>query len=290
MGIEKTTEYNPILEAFENYKQSETYRLRRIYIKELEYQKYKLFKNEYDNIEDNKVIQKKPAKEVFCLPMPSSNEILKNRKIDLRTYGSIMLQSNWGGNYRNKNNRFIYKEKLDSKLKEISQEIKISESKLKKDIIKLRKCNVDGDIKLIELTKDNKGNPVYILNYGIKCDVTEVLKQYVTINNVALKILKNFTNDNMIRIYLILLYRLRNGETCLTQEEICDKMGFSYKSRKVISDCLNSLEKLGFIDIRQGYKEIVATKKDGLNYAQMIPKFYYKLSDRYLESTKKIVT
>ncbi|MCR8747206.1 hypothetical protein [Romboutsia lituseburensis] len=75
MGIEKTTEYNPILEAFENYKQSETYRLRRIYIKELEYQKYKLFKNEDDNIEDNKVIQKKPAKEVFCLPMPSSNEI-----------------------------------------------------------------------------------------------------------------------------------------------------------------------------------------------------------------------
>lgn len=257
-------------------------------IKELEYQRYMLFKNDY--IKDDTVISRNPAKEVFCLPMPSSNEILKNRKIDLRTYGSIMLQSNWGGNYRNKNNRFIYKEKLDSKLKEISQEIKISESKLKKDIIKLRKCNVDGDIKLIELTKDNKDNPVYILNYGIKCDVTEVLKQYVTINNVALKILKNFTNDNMIRIYLILLYRLRNGETCLTQEEICDKMGFSYKSRKVISDCLNSLEKLGFIDIRQGYKEIVATKKDGLNYAQMIPKFYYKLSDRYLERTKKIVT
>lgn len=39
MGIEKTTEYNPILEAFENYKQSETYRLRRIHIKELEYQR-----------------------------------------------------------------------------------------------------------------------------------------------------------------------------------------------------------------------------------------------------------
>lgn len=128
------------------------------------------------------------------------------------------------------------------------------------------------------------------MNYGVKCDVTEVLKQYVTISNVALKILKKSNNDNIIRIYLILLYKLRNGDTCLTQEEICDNMGFSYKSRKVISDCLNSLKKLDFIDISQDYKEIVATKKDGLNYAQMIPKFYYKLSDRYLESTKKIVT
>lgn len=288
MGIEKTTEYNPILEAFENYKQSETYRLRRIHIKELEYQRYMLFKNDY--IKEDTAISGKPVKEVFCLPMPSSNEILRNRQIDLRTYGSIMLESNWGGNYKNKNNKFIYKEKLDSRLKEIAQEIGISESKLKKDIIKLRKCNVDGDIKLIELTKDNKDNPVYILNYGVKCDVTEVLKQYVTISNVALKILKKSNNDNIIRIYLILLYKLRNGDTCLTQEEICDNMGFSYKSRKVISDCLNSLEKLGFIDIRQDYKEIVATRKDGLNYAQMIPKFYYKLSDRYLESTKKIVT
>lgn len=223
-------------------------------------------------------------KEVFKLPMPSSNEILKDKKLDLRVYGLLMLESNWGGEILNKYDRYMYKEKFDNSIIKICKEISVSERKVKTDINKLKKCNVDNDIKAIQISTTNNRDIIYKLNYGVHTECKDEIKfeKFVTITNVALRILINFTNDRVLRIYLFLLYKCYKEEKCITQEEICDKIGLSYNSRRLVGDALDGLYKLGFIDIRNCSKSIILENKQGFEYEQLIPKLYYSLSENYL--------
>ena len=53
------------------------------------------------------------TKEVFNLPMPSSKDFLNNKNVNVKTYGAIMLKSNWGGKFLNQTDRYLYKNKFD---------------------------------------------------------------------------------------------------------------------------------------------------------------------------------
>ena len=61
------------------------------------------------------------TKEVFKLPMPISKDFLDNKNVNVKTYGAIMLNSNWGGKFLNPSDRYLYKVKFDEVIKQITE-------------------------------------------------------------------------------------------------------------------------------------------------------------------------
>lgn len=222
-------------------------------------------------------------KEVVFLPMPTKAQVLKNKDISIRTYGAVMLESNWGGKILNPDDRYIYADKLDEVIKDISKEFKLSERTLKRYITKLRKCNVN----ILEAMPNAKGELIYKLNYS-----DENFKNYILIHDKALRKLVNAYSENTLRIYLILLYKcfdefkdentITYKECEMTQEYLCQKIGLKANSRKIIADCIEALARGGFIKIRVEYKTNYETKnKELLNYP--IAKYFYNISKDYLK-------
>lgn len=222
------------------------------------------------------------TKEVFRLPMPSSKDFLNSKNVNVKTYGAIMLKSNWGGKFLNPSDRYLYKDKFDEVIKEVTEELNISQSTIKRHINKLKKCN----IKAIELTKNLSGDLIYRLNYGVFNEDTGQLEQFVTITNVALRILVNAYSENALRIYLFLLYKCYKGQAHIKQEEICEAIGLSYKTRGVVTDCVEALIKGGFIKVRNEFNIHTRVNKNGDTIEHTIPNYYYSLCDDYLLEAK----
>lgn len=223
------------------------------------------------------------TKEVFKLPMPISKDFLSSKNVNVKTYGAIMLNSNWGGKFLNPTDRYLYKDKFDEVIKQITEELNISQSTIKRHINKLKKCN----IKAIELTKTSNDELVYKLNYGIYNAESGTFKDYVTITNVALRQLVNAYSENALRIYLFLLYKCYKGEAYIKQEEICEAIGLSYKTRKVVTDCIEALIKGGFINVKNNFKVHTRVNKKGDTVEHIIPNYYYSLSEDYMLEAKK---
>lgn len=251
----------------------------------------------YENMKDEELYRKKLikevieattykkgniTKEVFKLPMPTKN-FIDNKNVNVRTYGAIMLNSNWGGKFLNPNDRYLYKDKFVEVIEQITQELNISQSTIKRHINKLKKC----DIKAIELTKTSNNELVYRLNYGVFNEDTGSFKDFITITNVALRQLVNAYSENTLRIYLYLLQRCYNGETYIKQEEICKAIGLSYKTRKVVTDCVEALVKGGFIKVKNNFNVNTRVNKKGEVVEHIIPNYYYSLSEDYLFEAKK---
>lgn len=231
-------------------------------------------------------------KEVFKLPMPTSKNFLSNKNVNVKTYGAIMLKSNWGGTFRNPNERYLYKDKFDEVIKEITEELNISQSTIKRHINKLKRCelqviNEKYKFYTIELWKTASDELVYKLNYGTYNDNTGNLENFVTITNIALRKLVNAYSENSLRIYLFLLYKCYKGEAYIKQEEICEAIGLSYKTRKVVTDCVEALIKGGFISVRNDYSVNTRKNKNGDTVEHIIPNYFYSLSDDYLLEFKK---
>ncbi len=220
-------------------------------------------------------------KEVFYLPMPTNKSFLSNKQINAKTYGAIMLKSNWGGKFLNPNERYIYKDKWDLVIKEVAEELQISDRTIKRHIAKLEKC----DIQAIELVSI-RDQLVYILNYGTINYDTMLLEQYVTITNIALRKLTNAYSEYSLRIYLFLLYKCRQGTKIIKQEEICNAIGIAKSSSKIVTDCVQALNLGGFINIEIDYIVTTRVSKNNINIEHTIPNYYYSLSDKYLEPVK----
>ena len=223
------------------------------------------------------------TKEVFKLPMPISKDFLDNKNVNVKTYGAIMLNSNWGGKFLNPSDRYLYKDKFDEVIKQITEELNISQSTIKRHINKLKKCN----IKAIELTKTSNNELVYRLNYGVFNEESGNLESFVTITNIALRQLVNAYSENSLRIYLFLLYKCYKGEAYIKQEEICEAIGLSYKTRKVVTDCVEALINGGFISVRNDYNVHTRKNKSGDTVEHIIPNYFYSLSVDYLLDFKK---
>ena len=223
------------------------------------------------------------TKEVFKLPMPISKDFLDNKNVNVKTYGAIMLNSNWGGKFLNPSDRYLYKDKFDEVIKQITEELSISQSTIKRHINKLKKCN----IKAIELTKTSNNELVYRLNYGVFNEESGNLESFVTITNIALRQLVNANSENSLRIYLFLLSKCYKGEAYIKQEEICQAIGLSYKTRKVVTDCVEALIKGGFIKVKNNFNVHTRVNKQGQTVEHIIPNYFYSLSDDYLLEAKK---
>ncbi len=223
------------------------------------------------------------TKEVFKLPMPISKDFLDNKNVNVKTYGAIMLNSNWGGKFLNPTDRYLYKDKFDEVIKQITEELSISQSTIKRHINKLKKCN----IKAIELTKTSNNELVYRLNYGVFNEESGNLESFVTITNIALRQLVNAYSENSLRIYLFLLSKCYKGEAYIKQEEICQAIGLSYKTRKVVTDCVEALIKGGFIKVKNNFNVHTRVNKQGQTVEHIIPNYFYSLSDDYLLEAKK---
>lgn len=228
------------------------------------------------------------TKEVIKLPMPTSEQVIQNKSINLKTYGAIMLHSRWGGQLLNQEDRYVYNEYLDKKCEEISLECNISKRTLKRHITALKKCNV----KIFEPVAVN-GELVYKLNYSIEG------QEFITVDSVALRKLCNAYSENTLKLYLIFSYtcieakkgRGRSGykvsrvEKLIKQDWLCKKLGISYNSRVVITDCVEALQKGGFINVREDYKLSPCTDADNKVVSiHKKPEFYYSLSDDYLNN------
>lgn len=252
-------------------------------IKLVEYERRKNLLNEI--IEATTYKKGEIKKEVYKLPMPSNKEFLQDKNLNAQIYGALMLESNWGGKFLNDSTRYLYNDKFAEIIKQASSDTKISMQTIKKHITRLKKC----DMKAIELCKLNNGELVYFLNYGKFKEEDGVVKfgEYVTITNVALRILVNVTNNNVIKIYLYLLYRCYNGSVTIGQKEICEAIGISYASRVIVTDAVNVLNELGFINVDTEHKAIMLTNSNGLDYEQPIPQKIYSLSDEYFKLDKK---
>lgn len=237
-------------------------------------------------IEETKPKIGKTKREDIYLPMPTHEKVLENKNINIKSYGAIMLQSNWGGKFLNAEDRFIYNEKLNQITNEVAEELKISTRVLKTHISKLRKCN----IKILEPCKTVSGDLFYRLNYSTD------LKYYTLINEKALKKLINAYSENTLRIYLVLLYKCfvninSNGELIykemeLKQSYICEKIGLKPSSRKKVTDCVDALVGGGFIKVRLEYKTEYENK-NGNVLAYPIVKYFYSISNEYLKSKIK---
>ena len=88
------------------------------------------------------------------------------------------------------------------------------------------------------------------------------------------------------RIYLFLLYKCYKGEAYIKQEEICEAIGLSYKTRGVVTDCVEALIKGGFIKVRNDFNVHTRVNKNGDKVEHIIPNYYYSLCDDYLLEAK----
>lgn len=231
-------------------------------------------------IEETTYKKGETKKEVFKLPMPTDKTFLANKNVNAKTYGALILNSNWGGKFLNPDDRYIFKDKWNEVIKQVADELKISDKTIKRHITKLQKC----DIKAIELTKSNN-QLVYKLNYGVFNEDTLQLEKYVTVTNVALRKLINAYSEYALRIYLFLLYKCYKEAKLIKQSEICEAVGISDKSRKIVTDCVDALEKGGFIQVMVDYNITDRTTEDGRIVEHTIPNYYYSLSDEYLTNS-----
>lgn len=237
-------------------------------------------------IEASKPRKGSKKNDVYKLPMPSSHEVLTSKDICLKTYGVIMLHSNWGGKFFNPDDRYIYNNYIDEKIEQISLECSIAPKTLKDHIRKLKKCG----IKIFEPMNIN-GELVYRLNYSIEG------QEFITIDNIALRDLCSTFSSNALKLYIILSYAcvsaykekgkqkytVKRIEKHITQKWLCEKMGIAYSNRSVITTYVKYLKKSGFIKVREEYKLNNVTK-NGKNVVHKVPHFYYSLSDDYLQN------
>lgn len=228
-------------------------------------------------------------KEVFKLPMPSHDKVISDKNINIKTYGAIMLNSNWGGRIANAKERYIYNETIENQIEKICIECNISKKTFKRHLAKLRKCNIN----ILEAISVN-GELAYKLNYSGDSGTN-----FVTIDNVALRKLCTAYSENVLRLYIIFNYMcievLKNTEDKnyivnriekhITQEWLCKKIGISYNNRIVITDCVEALVNGGFIKVRIDYK-YNPIEKDGDVNIYKVPFYYYSLSDDYLKNTR----
>ncbi|MDQ0459004.1 hypothetical protein QOZ91_000510 [Clostridium sardiniense] len=139
----------------------------------------------------------------WAVPLTSSNKILTNKKISLRTYALLMLYSNWGGSMFNDNTRYLYDNKISDNIEDLLSVLNITRSSFRSHLFNLRTYS-----KGIFKSKMIKDELVHML-------IPKDNNNYVLIDSdLLLKLICN-CNENCIRIYIILCYLCRNGSNKL---------------------------------------------------------------------------
>lgn len=178
---------------------------------------------------------------VWAVPMPSHNEYIKSKDVDFIVYGGLMLMSNFDKLNNIESQRYIYKNKFSNK--EVADMVEVSESTIKRNMNKLKKAIIEGKDPLVTLENTSNGL-VYKLNYSVDD------KYYVTIANDLLKYLIRTSNNNMIKLYILLKVQLADGRKQMQREYLANAIGLkgeSKKAQETISDMTTDLVAKGLL-------------------------------------------
>lgn len=218
---------------------------------------------------------------IFPVSMPSHFDYLGNDNVDMKVYGAMMLNSNHGGKANNQyGERYLYMNKLKD-IKGFDDEgnrIKIkglSESTLKRHIVKLRKVKIGESDPLITVENTPNGI-VYKLNYAttVKDQHGENTKDryFVEIPSDIMNDLVITSKDGVIKTYILLNVLLKDhpeGKE-IQREYIASIIGV--EDEGTISKYTTDLVKKGLI-----YKE----ERRSTDYDQKKDKIEYKTHTKY---------
>lgn len=210
-------------------------------------------------------------KEDYSLPISTYEEYLKN--LDYMTYGIITYYSNRTiadeeGYDTGELFRWVYKNKLIESQEEIE---KLSKNKFNTVMRNVRKlAKMDNNL---VVAKNSENGIIYIINYYHMPH-----GKFVIVHHEILRYLLNVSNSNVIKTYVFLKYRCKNGKTKVTREEIADAIGLSVDSRnnlEMISDITISLND---VLIKKEYEYI--TEVDEKTGNELVKRYcYYTLID-----------
>ena len=202
--------------------------------------------------------------ELEDVSISSHKDFITNKKVDYRVYTSISAMSNISRDKQGE--RYIYLDKVNRNIKELSEVLGISVSMLRKHISTLKKMNVEQF-----LLEEYNGKLVYRLNYA-----DSEGKNFVTVPMDKIPLLLNGLSNNCIKLYTVLLWACRTGEKALTQDWLAEQIGLSKKTKRAIKDNIDVLEKCGLIKVRREYN-VKHKLNDGELTGYREPKYYYSI-------------
>ena len=202
--------------------------------------------------------------ELEDVSISSHKDFITNKKFDYRVYTSISAMSNRSRDKQGE--RYIYLDKVNRNIKELSEVLGISVSMLRKHISTLKKMNVEQF-----LLEEYNGKLVYRLNYA-----DSEGKNFVTVPMDKIPLLLNGLSNNCIKLYTVLLWACRTGEKALTQDWLAEQIGLSKKTKRAIKDNIDVLEKCGLIKVRREYN-VKHKLNDGELTGYREPKYYYSI-------------
>ena len=202
--------------------------------------------------------------ELEDVSISSHKDFITNKKVDYRVYTSISAMSNRSRDKQGE--RYIYLDKVNRNIKELSEVLGISVSMLRKHISTLKKMNVEQF-----LLEEYNGKLVYRLNYA-----DSEGKNFVTVPMDKIPLLLNGLSNNCIKLYTVLLWVCRTGEKALTQDWLAEQIGLSKKTKRAIKDNIDVLEKCGLIKVRREYN-VKHKLNDGELTGYREPKYYYSI-------------
>lgn len=170
---------------------------------------------------------------------PTTNEILEDRKFDMKTFIKMQLESNWTEGLDE--HRYI---KVDSiNYLKWSKELGTSPKTLKKNIQLLLTSNI--------LTK-------FVADDGeIYYKIQNKFEYYLLFQEGFARSLLNIGSKNLIKVYFLYYkYSDMYGVCKLSQKEILKQIGYPYDSSsvKMLKNINDSLEKLGLISVERIYE------------------------------------
>lgn len=250
--------------------------------------------DEVEEIEIIKIINDKGEKnyielkrKVVKLPMPTENEILKDRKVDLKTYSLMVLYSNCQTKEQREEveemYRFLYYNKIIDNSEEMEELSKWKLDTIKRNIKKLAK--LENRLVMADRTKD--GKIVYYINYSDNNG-----RKFIPVEEPILKILTACTNSNVIKVYLFLRYycdykqkTTKDNKWMITREYICEKVGM--KNVCTITNMTDFLADMDLINKFNTHENIDGTVIDH-NYYNIVSYEEYKARKRAKKEARKI--
>lgn len=174
----------------------------------------------------------------YNVPISSHKADITNKNNDYRLVGLMTIDSKFN---ENETDRYIYENNIDYEA--IADAIKTKSANKTKAIKTKIGAMAKAENSLIEKIATDNG-----IAYKIRYSTDN--KYYVSINSQMIKRLSTSTNDNMIRLYIIMCVQLQNGRKQLTYEWLAEQMGLSTNGgryRTTLATLTEDLALLGFI-------------------------------------------
>lgn len=209
---------------------------------------------------------------VWLVPMPSSEQVIKEKQVDYSVLGALMLESKRDGKLQDPFTRYIYLNRLvGDNLKEFCDSYNLTETKAKAKIRELKKAAP----KLLRVfkvpSKSGRQEVVYKIHYA---DIKNVY--FVRVPSNVLKDLVTSYKSNVVKLFCILLYLLRDSKSgrYVTRFIPLSHLGQLLQCNKdTAGRYVKALEKAGFICVFRKWE--VDTSNDNGN---TISKNYYSIS------------